>query len=448
MFHRSIASTVGYSALLGAPAPILRAYPPETVVAEQTEAIVSLGIANSRMKDFYDLWMIAQTFAFECGNLAEAIRRTFERRRTPLPEQVPIGLSDSFALERETQWRAVLARHRLEVAPASLVKIINDLRTFLQPVLADTKVASWPPGGPWTEVEWLMIGKLLGHSDIETTARYAHLAQDSIHDTAETDRREHRGRYSVGTPIRSPNTRRLHHRWHSLCLADAPDPRGPAGHRQPARSPSGGDDRALFAFLLGLGQEILQAHRAQHRPGSHVGTVPFRLPGSVRRVSPGLVIVPHAPSSVYGTEEGKEWQASVGPSPSGRVIMSTAPTPGARPAGAAAIQLGQTCAATSEEAAHRAATLAVPAAPAFHFACASAVAARSTRLPLRHPIKPAAQKRSFAFSLRRCRDVHPARFEPTKGSDQCGDHGNAVQDKLKHFRLSVVLRRCHLLDLT
>ena len=116
---------IEYPALLEVPAPILRAYPPETVVAEKTEAIVSLGIANSRMKDFYDLWMIAQTFTFEFATPADAIQQTFERRRTSLPEQVPIGLSDSFALEREAQWRAFLAR---------------------------AEVASWPPGGPWTEV--------------------------------------------------------------------------------------------------------------------------------------------------------------------------------------------------------------------------------------------------------------------------------------------------------
>ena len=144
---------IEYPPLLDAPAPILRAYPPETVVAEKTEAIVSFGIANSRMKDFYDLWMIAQTFAFEGDNLTEAIRRTFEQRRTPLPEQVPVGLSDRFVLERETQWQAFLARDRLEVAPASLGQVIDDLSAFLQPVLARTEVASWPPGGPWTEVE-------------------------------------------------------------------------------------------------------------------------------------------------------------------------------------------------------------------------------------------------------------------------------------------------------
>ena len=144
---------IEYPTLLDAPAPILRAYPPETVVAEKTEAIVSLGIGNSRMKDFYDLWTIAQTFAFQRVDLAEAIRRTFERRRTPLPEQAPVGLSDSFALERQTQWRAFLARDRLEVAPVSFAQVIDDLRTFLQPVLVRAEVASWPPGGPWTAVE-------------------------------------------------------------------------------------------------------------------------------------------------------------------------------------------------------------------------------------------------------------------------------------------------------
>ena len=76
---------IEYPTLLDAPAPILRTYPPETVVAEKAEAIVTRGIANSRMKDFCDLWMIAQVFSFEGDDLSEAIRRTFERRRTPPP---------------------------------------------------------------------------------------------------------------------------------------------------------------------------------------------------------------------------------------------------------------------------------------------------------------------------------------------------------------------------
>ena len=144
---------IDYPTLLDMPAPILSAYPPESVVAEKTQALVSLGIANSRMKDFYDLWMIAQTFTFEGDNLMNAIQQTFERRRTPLPEQMPVGLSEDFALEREVQWRAFLARDRLVKAPDSLVLVVNDLRIFLQPVLARTAVASWPSGGPWTVLE-------------------------------------------------------------------------------------------------------------------------------------------------------------------------------------------------------------------------------------------------------------------------------------------------------
>lgn len=144
---------IEYPALLDAPAPVLRAYPPETAVAEKTEALVSLGFANSRMKDFYDLWVIAQTFKFEGGVLAKAIQRTFERRRTYWPEQPPAGLSDAFAREKDTQWRAFLARDRLGAAPASLVEVNGDLRAFLQPVLAREELATWPSGGPWTHKE-------------------------------------------------------------------------------------------------------------------------------------------------------------------------------------------------------------------------------------------------------------------------------------------------------
>ena len=144
---------IEYPVLLDAPAPVLRAYPPETVVAEKTEAIVSLGVANSRMKDFYDLWMIAQTFAFEGRTLADAIQRTFKRRRTSWPEQPPAGLSDAFAREKDAQWRAFLARDRLGAASASLIEVNDNLRAFLQPVLDGEKLASWSSGGPWTHRE-------------------------------------------------------------------------------------------------------------------------------------------------------------------------------------------------------------------------------------------------------------------------------------------------------
>src|SRR3546814_8087527 len=90
----------------------------------------SLGVANSRMKDFYDLWMIAQTFTFEGAVLANAVQQTFDRRRTSWPEQTPSGLGEAFANERDAQWRAFLTRDRLAVAPASLVQALGRAQVF------------------------------------------------------------------------------------------------------------------------------------------------------------------------------------------------------------------------------------------------------------------------------------------------------------------------------
>ena len=103
---------VEYPALLDAPPPRLRAYPRETVIAEKFEAIVSLGLSNSRMKDFHDIWILSEHFAFERSALAAAIRATFERRGTRLPAEVPPGLGDEFAADplKTTQWAAFLRR--------------------------------------------------------------------------------------------------------------------------------------------------------------------------------------------------------------------------------------------------------------------------------------------------------------------------------------------------
>ncbi|WP_244564410.1 nucleotidyl transferase AbiEii/AbiGii toxin family protein [Rhizobium sullae] len=80
-----------YPSLLGQPAPHLRAYPPETVVAEKFQAMVALDMLNSRMKDFFDLWAIAGAPAFEGEVLARAIQTTFERRETRLPTENATG---------------------------------------------------------------------------------------------------------------------------------------------------------------------------------------------------------------------------------------------------------------------------------------------------------------------------------------------------------------------
>lgn len=82
---------IEYPTLLGNPAPRLRAYPVETVVAEKFEALTVFGIGNTRLKDYYDLWLVAQIFPFRSSQLAEAVRRTFDHRGTALPVDAPVG---------------------------------------------------------------------------------------------------------------------------------------------------------------------------------------------------------------------------------------------------------------------------------------------------------------------------------------------------------------------
>ena len=143
---------IDYPVLLDAPAPHLRAYPVETVVAEKFEALVTFGIANSRLKDFYDLWLIARTFEFRRSALVEAVLRTFERRGTVLPSDTPVGLTDEFAEAWTAQWRAFLGRDRMAAAPDAFAVTIADLRDFLIPLVTGSKEERiWPPSGPWLQ---------------------------------------------------------------------------------------------------------------------------------------------------------------------------------------------------------------------------------------------------------------------------------------------------------
>ncbi len=145
---------IDYPTLLDSPAPHLRVYPVETVVAEKFEALVSLGIANSRMKDFYDLWLISQTFELRHSVLSEAVRRTFARRGTELPMMAPVGLTKEFAETWSVQWRAFLGRDRMAAAPIALEVTVSDLRAFLMPlVMASDLDDVWPSGGPWSSVK-------------------------------------------------------------------------------------------------------------------------------------------------------------------------------------------------------------------------------------------------------------------------------------------------------
>lgn len=147
---------IAYPALLDFPPPTLRSYPRETVVAEKFQAMVALGLQNSRLKDFYDLWVLARTFAFEGPALSAAVRATFRRRRTPLPVGPPSGLTAEFYADadKRTQWRAFLGRTRTEAVPPGLDAVAVTLGDFLLPPVEALNATTpfdrrWPAGGPW-----------------------------------------------------------------------------------------------------------------------------------------------------------------------------------------------------------------------------------------------------------------------------------------------------------
>jgi predicted nucleotidyltransferase component of viral defense system len=142
-----------FPTLLEFPAPQLRTYPRETVVAEKFEAMVRLGIVNTRVKDFYDVWQMARILSFEGTSLSRAIAATFERRGTPVPDAAPVALSAEFVEERATQWSAFLRRSGLSGSP-DFSEVVELLARFLLPPSAaaargDPFVLRWPPGGDW-----------------------------------------------------------------------------------------------------------------------------------------------------------------------------------------------------------------------------------------------------------------------------------------------------------
>ncbi len=113
------------------PAPDLRVYPRYTVVAEKLEAIISLGMANSRMKDYFDLWVILRDAQLDREILAKAVTATLDRRGTTKPLGIPIGLSEQFSNDgqKTMQWAAFVKRNQMTAT--SLEKTVQDLRAAL-----------------------------------------------------------------------------------------------------------------------------------------------------------------------------------------------------------------------------------------------------------------------------------------------------------------------------
>jgi hypothetical protein len=146
-----------YPKLLPAPGPRLFTYPKETVVAEKFEAMVKLGIANTRMKDFYDLQALSRTLAFDGKTLREAIRKTFKTRGTELPaDGLPLAFTPEFYddASKKRQWTAFCAKNATYVAKTEFKSVIDTLKTFLVPVVSALRKETsfsqqWKPGGPW-----------------------------------------------------------------------------------------------------------------------------------------------------------------------------------------------------------------------------------------------------------------------------------------------------------
>ena len=146
---------VEYPALLDFPRARLKGYAMESSIAEKFQAMIVLGILNSRMKDFYDIWMLSRTYDFEGEALAGAIEKTFEARNTELTAEATV-FDPSFANEagKQAQWTAFLRKSNLGDAPSSFSEVVHAVGSFLRPVvrvLAEGGAfdLTWKAPGPW-----------------------------------------------------------------------------------------------------------------------------------------------------------------------------------------------------------------------------------------------------------------------------------------------------------
>ena len=122
--------------ILDLPAPHLKVYPKETVVAEKFEAMVKLGIGNGRMKDFWDVRYLTKEFDFDGALLQKAIRATFTSRQTSFPKDLPVALTDDFAGNPLilSRWSGFIKRNRIAVE-TDFALLIENLREFFAPII-------------------------------------------------------------------------------------------------------------------------------------------------------------------------------------------------------------------------------------------------------------------------------------------------------------------------
>ena len=150
------ASLVEYPVLLGRTPVKLMAYPVEASIAEKFQAMVELDLRNSRMKDFYDIWILSRTLSFDLHTLSHAIRATFERRQTPIPTVAPVGLTTEFFGDpnHQRQWAAFVKRIGAPELSLQFADITAGIESFLMPAAVMAAkgagdAANWAPTGPW-----------------------------------------------------------------------------------------------------------------------------------------------------------------------------------------------------------------------------------------------------------------------------------------------------------
>ena len=149
-------SLVDYPTLLGDPAPRLLAYPRESAVAEKFQVMLHRAQLNSRLRDYYDIWLLSRSFSFDGALLAAAIQKTCEHRETQIPVE-PIALTAVFVQDpaKQRQWAAYRRKSQLLDAPPSLEEIVQVVGAFLNPIAralgsGQQFAGSWQPPGPWT----------------------------------------------------------------------------------------------------------------------------------------------------------------------------------------------------------------------------------------------------------------------------------------------------------
>jgi predicted nucleotidyltransferase component of viral defense system len=149
-----------FPVLLPMDPPLIRAYPRESAIAEKFHAMVLLDIRNSRMKDFYDVWLMASTWTFQMASLRSAIFISFERRGSPIPESLPSALTEAFLNDpqKNLQWNAFVSRLNPGDKAPSLEEVGTVLRAFLLPCISGessskAETVSWKPNHGWSTAE-------------------------------------------------------------------------------------------------------------------------------------------------------------------------------------------------------------------------------------------------------------------------------------------------------